>query len=187
MMSQLKTAGRKEFPLVVKGDVQGSVEAIAGSLEKLGNDEVAARILHTGVGGITESDITLAQASKAVVIGFNVRADANARKLAEAESGAWQRFAEHYDEAEQLFVPVHVAETGLAATRAIAARVAQDLGILHNLRVEPEAVEAAVDLSQRYCPGQAQPGKLGNVLNFGSSETHFPLRRVIIPSAPFES
>src|SRR5205085_11822523 len=57
MMSQLKTSGRKEFPLIVKGDVQGSVEAIIGSLEKLGTDEVAARVLHAGVGGITESDV----------------------------------------------------------------------------------------------------------------------------------
>ena len=62
-MSQLKTAGRKEFPLVIKADVQGSLEAILGSLEKLGTDEVAARILHAGVGGITESDVTLAEAS----------------------------------------------------------------------------------------------------------------------------
>ncbi len=62
MMSQLKSAGRKEFPLVIKGDVQGSVEAIVGALEKLGTDEVAARIIHSGVGGITESDVTLAEA-----------------------------------------------------------------------------------------------------------------------------
>jgi translation initiation factor IF-2 len=84
MMRDLKEgAGRKELPIVVKGDVQGSVEAISGALEKLGNDEVAARILLSGVGGITESDITLAQASKAVVIGFNVRAHKEAREAAE--------------------------------------------------------------------------------------------------------
>ncbi|MFB0489088.1 translation initiation factor IF-2 [Methylobacterium sp. OAE515] len=84
MMRDLKEgAGRKELPVVIKGDVQGSVEAISGALEKLGNDEVAARILLSGVGGITESDITLAQASKAVVIGFNVRAHKEAREAAE--------------------------------------------------------------------------------------------------------
>ena len=84
MMRDLKEgAGRKELPVVIKGDVQGSVEAISGALEKLGNDEVAARILLSGVGGITESDITLAQASKAVVIGFNVRALKEAREAAE--------------------------------------------------------------------------------------------------------
>ncbi|MDE2578232.1 MAG: translation initiation factor IF-2, partial [Hyphomicrobiales bacterium] len=83
MMSQLKTAGRKEFPLVVKGDVQGSVEAIIAALEKLNTDEVAARVVHAGVGGITESDITLAEASKAAVIGFNVRAHKEAREASE--------------------------------------------------------------------------------------------------------
>ncbi|WP_419829077.1 translation initiation factor IF-2 [Methylobacterium sp.] len=84
MMRDLKEgAGRKELPVVIKGDVQGSVEAISGALEKLGNGEVAARILLSGVGGITESDITLAQASKAVVIGFNVRALKEAREAAE--------------------------------------------------------------------------------------------------------
>jgi translation initiation factor IF-2 len=74
MMSQLKTAGRKDFPLVIKADVQGSLEAIIGSLEKLGNDEVGARILHAGVGGISESDVTLAGGFNAAIIGFNVRA-----------------------------------------------------------------------------------------------------------------
>jgi len=63
--------------------VQGSVEAIAGSLEKIGNDEVAARIIHAGAGGINESDITLAEASGAVVLGFNVRANKEAREAAE--------------------------------------------------------------------------------------------------------
>jgi translation initiation factor IF-2 len=83
MMTQLKTAGRKEFPLLVKGDVQGSVEAIIATLEKLNTDEVAARVIHAGVGGITESDITLAEASGCAVIGFNVRAHKEARELAE--------------------------------------------------------------------------------------------------------
>jgi len=84
MMSQLKTQqGRKEFPLVIKGDVQGSVEAIAGALDKLGTTEVAARILYAGVGGITESDVTLAEASGAAIIGFNVRAHKEAREAAE--------------------------------------------------------------------------------------------------------
>ncbi|RZK98385.1 MAG: translation initiation factor IF-2, partial [Methylobacterium sp.] len=84
MMRDLKEgAGRKELPVIIKGDVQGSVEAISGALEKLGNDEVSARILLAGVGGITESDVTLATASKAVVIGFNIRAHKEARELAE--------------------------------------------------------------------------------------------------------
>jgi translation initiation factor IF-2 len=83
MMSQLKTSGRKEFPLIVKGDVQGSVEAIIGALDKLGTEEVAARVLHAGAGGITESDVTLAEASGVPIIGFNVRAHKEAREAAE--------------------------------------------------------------------------------------------------------
>ncbi len=83
MMSQMKSTGRKEFPLVVKGDVQGSVEAILATLEKLNTEEVMARVIHSGAGGITESDITLAEASNAAVIGFNVRAHKEARELAE--------------------------------------------------------------------------------------------------------
>ena len=85
MMSQLKTTGRKEFPLIIKADVQGSLEAIVGSLEKLGTDEVAARVIHSGVGGITESDVTLSHSSGAAIIGFNVRAHKEARELAERD------------------------------------------------------------------------------------------------------
>ena len=82
-MAQAKTAGRKEFPLLIKGDVQGSVEAIIGALEKLGTTEVGARIILAGVGGITESDVRLAEASNAAIIGFNVRANKEARERAE--------------------------------------------------------------------------------------------------------
>ncbi|WP_018235251.1 translation initiation factor IF-2 [Ensifer sp. BR816] len=83
MMSQLQASGLKEFPLVIKGDVQGSIEAIAGALDKLGTDEVRARIVHSGAGGITESDISLAEASNAAIIGFNVRANKQARDAAD--------------------------------------------------------------------------------------------------------
>ena len=82
MMSQLKTTGRKDFPLIVKADVQGSLEAILGSLDKLGTDEVTARMLHAGVGGISESDVTLAEGFNAVILGFNVRAHKEAAALA---------------------------------------------------------------------------------------------------------
>jgi translation initiation factor IF-2 len=83
MMAQVKTAGRKEFPLVIKGDVQGSIEAISGALEKLGTTEVGARIIISGAGGITESDVRLAETSGAAIIGFNVRANKEAREAAE--------------------------------------------------------------------------------------------------------
>jgi len=74
----------KNLPIIIKADVQGSQEALAQSLQKLSTSEVKVQIVHAAVGGITETDINLAVASKAVVIGFNSRADALARKLAEA-------------------------------------------------------------------------------------------------------
>ena len=83
MMAQVKTSGRKDFPLLIKADVQGSLEAIMGALDKLGTDEVGARMLHAGVGGISESDVRLAEASNAAIIGFNVRANKEAQEAAE--------------------------------------------------------------------------------------------------------
>ena len=79
MFTALREGKAEEVPLVIKSDVQGSLEAVLQSLNKLGTDEVKARILHGGVGGITESDVTLASASGAPIIGFNVRTNAQAR------------------------------------------------------------------------------------------------------------
>ena len=111
MMSQLKTSGRKEFPLVIKGDVQGSIEAIVGALEKLSTDEVAARVIFAGAGGITESDVTLAGASGAAVIGFNVRAHKEAREAAE-QAGVEIRY---YNIIYDLVDDVKKAMSGLLA------------------------------------------------------------------------
>ncbi|MBJ6987132.1 MULTISPECIES: translation initiation factor IF-2 [unclassified Devosia] len=86
MMNQLKANGISKFPLIIKGDVQGSVEAIVASLNKLSTDEVSAQIIYSGVGGITESDVTLAQASNAIVMGFNVRANKQANELANRDA-----------------------------------------------------------------------------------------------------
>jgi translation initiation factor IF-2 len=85
MMNQLKASGIAKFPLIIKGDVQGSVEAINASLNKLSTEEVSAQILMSGVGGITESDVTLASASSAIIIGFNVRANKQAQELAQRD------------------------------------------------------------------------------------------------------
>ena len=82
MFARVKAGEAKELPVVIKADVQGSLEAIMGSLNRLNTEEVAVRVLHGGVGGINESDITLAGASKALIIGFNVRANKQARELA---------------------------------------------------------------------------------------------------------
>ncbi|HWX11064.1 MAG TPA: translation initiation factor IF-2, partial [Trinickia sp.] len=84
MLEQMGEGEVKNLPLIVKADVQGSQEALVQALQKLSTDEVRVQIVHGAVGGISESDVNLATASKAVIIGFNTRADAQARKLAEA-------------------------------------------------------------------------------------------------------
>ena len=85
LFSQIKAGNIKELPLIVKADVQGSVEAVRQSLEKLSNEEVMVKVIHGGVGTINESDVTLASASNAIIIGFNVRPDATAKSIADRE------------------------------------------------------------------------------------------------------
>ena len=80
LFSQIQEGNLKELNIIVKADVQGSVEAIKQSLLKLSNDEVVIKIIHGGVGAINESDVSLASASNAIIIGFNVRPDATAKK-----------------------------------------------------------------------------------------------------------
>ncbi|CAI8005881.1 Translation initiation factor IF-2 [Geodia barretti] len=93
---------KSELPLVIKTDVQGSAEALVGALARLGTDEVAARVLHSGVGGITEADVTLAAASDATVFGFNVRANAQARELAARTGIELRYFAVIYDVVDEV-------------------------------------------------------------------------------------
>ena len=85
LFSQIQAGNLKELPLIVKADVQGSVEAVKQSLVKLSNEEVVVKVIHGGVGAINESDVTLASASNAIIIGFNVRPDATAKSIAEQE------------------------------------------------------------------------------------------------------
>ena len=81
----MEAGGVKDLNLVLKGDVQGSVEAAVSELQKIQHSEVRVNVIHTGVGGITENDVNLAAASNALVVGFNVRPNAEARALAERE------------------------------------------------------------------------------------------------------
>ncbi len=85
LFSQIKAGNVKELPIIVKADVQGSVEAVKQSLLKLSNEEVMIKVIHGGVGTINESDVSLASASNAIIIGFNVRPDATAKSVAEQE------------------------------------------------------------------------------------------------------
>jgi translation initiation factor IF-2 len=97
MFSALRDKQAQQFPVLVKADAQGSVEAIVSSLQKIGNDDIQVRILHSGVGGITESDVSLAAASKAPIIGFNVRANAKAREIATRDAVALKYYDVIYD------------------------------------------------------------------------------------------
>src|SRR5205823_372458 len=97
MFSQIASGAAKELPVVVKSDVQGSLEAIVGSLDKLSTDEVAMRVLHSAVGGINESDVILAKATNAVIIGFNVRANPQGRDLAQRDGVEIRYYSIIYD------------------------------------------------------------------------------------------
>jgi translation initiation factor IF-2 len=97
MMAKLQDKKLKELALIVKADVQGSAEAIIGSLEKISTDEVRARIIHSGVGAINESDVLLAKGSGSPILGFNVRASKQARDLAEREGVEIRYYAIIYD------------------------------------------------------------------------------------------
>ena len=85
LSEQIKTAGVKELPIILKGDVQGSIEVLSDLLTKLSNEKVKIKLLHSGVGAITETDVLLASASNAIIIGFNVRPERKAQELAEQE------------------------------------------------------------------------------------------------------
>jgi translation initiation factor IF-2 len=111
MFSDMTAGEVKMLPIIVKADVQGSQEALAQSLLKLSTDEVKVQLVYAAVGGISESDINLAIASKAIVIGFNVRADAGARKLAENNGVDLHYYSIIYDAVDEL----KVAMSGMLA------------------------------------------------------------------------
>ena len=97
LMKGSSDTDKKVLSLIIKSDVQGSVEAIVGSLDKIPDDEVQVRVLHTGVGGINESDVTLAQTANALIVGFNVRSNPQALKLADKESIEVRYYSIIYD------------------------------------------------------------------------------------------
>lgn len=102
MLDKIKSGEAKNLPVIIKADVQGSIEAIEGTLNKLSNDEVAVQVLHSAVGPISESDITLARASNAFVIGFNVRANPQARDMARRDGVDIRYYSIIYDVADDV-------------------------------------------------------------------------------------
>jgi translation initiation factor IF-2 len=115
MFSALREKQAQQFPVVVKADTQGSVEAIVGSLNKISTDLIQVRVLHSGVGGITESDVTLAAASRAPIIGFNVRANVKAREIATRDQVALK----YYDVIYDLLDEIRAAMAGQLGPEAI--------------------------------------------------------------------
>ncbi|MFC0169329.1 translation initiation factor IF-2 [Pseudoduganella danionis] len=111
MFDQMAEGEVKNLPMIIKTDVQGSQEALVGSLQKLSTSEVRVQVVHAAVGGITESDVNLAVASKAIIIGFNARADAQARKLAESNGVDIRYYNIIYDAIEE----VKAAMSGMLA------------------------------------------------------------------------
>lgn len=97
MLDKIKSGEIKHLPIIIKADVQGSIEAIEGAVSKLSNDEVSVQILHSAVGAISESDVTLAKASHALIIGFNVRANAQARDMARRDNIEIKYYSIIYD------------------------------------------------------------------------------------------
>jgi translation initiation factor IF-2 len=102
MFSALKEKQAMEYPLVIKADTQGTVEAIIGSLNKISTDDIKVRILHSGVGGITESDVNVAAASGAPIIGFNVRPNSKAREIADRNKVALKYYDVIYDLTDEI-------------------------------------------------------------------------------------
>ena len=106
LLAKIKAGEIKELPVVIKGDIQGSVEALNGILSKIRNDEVKVSIIHSGVGAINESDVSLARASKAIIIGFNVRANPTARELAKRDGVDIRYYSIVYDVADDMKLAV---------------------------------------------------------------------------------
>ncbi|HOA40427.1 MAG TPA: translation initiation factor IF-2 [Halanaerobiales bacterium] len=102
LYQQIQQGEVKELNVIIKADVHGSIEALRDSFQKLGNEEVSVKIIHTGVGAINETDVNLANASNAVIIGFNVRPDANARRIAEEENVDIRTYRVIYQAIEEL-------------------------------------------------------------------------------------
>ena len=97
MMNKIADSNFKDYNVIVKADVQGSVEALKQSLEKLSNEEVRVKVIHSNVGGVTESDVTLARVSGAIIIGFNVRPDVIAKSIADKEGVDIKQYSVIYD------------------------------------------------------------------------------------------
>jgi translation initiation factor IF-2 len=172
MMSQLKSAGRKDLALIVKADVQGSLEAILGAVEKLATDEVGARVIHSGVGGITESDVTLAEASVVPIIGFNVRAHKEAREAAEHAGIEIRYYNIIYDLVDDVkkamsgLLPPRVRETTLGSATILEIFKVSKVGNVAGCRVTNGVVERGANVRLIRDSVVVHEGKLSQLKRF---------------------
>ncbi|MEI8274374.1 MAG: translation initiation factor IF-2 [Hyphomicrobiales bacterium] len=172
MMAQAKTSGRKEFPLVIKADVQGSLEAINGALDKLGTDEVTARVLHDGVGGISESDVTLAEASGVPIIAFNVRANKEAREAAERNGIEIRYYNIIYDLVDDVkkamsgLLPPTIRETMLGNAQILEVFKVSKVGNIAGCRVTDGNVERGASVRLIRDNVVVHEGKLSQLKRF---------------------
>jgi translation initiation factor IF-2 len=172
MMSQLKSAGRKDLALIVKADVQGSLEAILGAVEKLATDEVGARVIHSGVGGITESDVTLAEASGVPIIGFNVRAHKEAREAAEHAGIEIRYYNIIYDLVDDVkkamsgLLPPRVRETTLGSATILEIFKVSKVGNVAGCRVTNGVVERGANVRLIRDSVVVHEGKLSQLKRF---------------------
>lgn len=102
MFAKIKAGETKEFPVIIKGDMQGSIEALQGTLSKIANEEVCIKVLHSGVGSVNETDVALANASRATILGFNVRANVQAREIAKRDGVDIRYYSIIYDVADDM-------------------------------------------------------------------------------------
>ena len=180
MMAQAKTSGRKEFPLVIKADVQGSLEAINGALDKLGTDEVAARVLHDGVGGISESDVTLAEASGVPIIAFNVRANKEARAAAERAGIEIRYYNIIYDLVDDVkkamsgLLPPTLRETMLGNAQILEVFKVSKVGNIAGCRVTDGTVERGANVRLIRDNVVIHEGKLSQLKRFKDDVKEVP-------------
>jgi translation initiation factor IF-2 len=172
MMAQAKTSGRKEFPLVIKADVQGSLEAIVGALDKMATDEVAARVLHAGVGGISGSDVTLAEASGVPIIAFNVRANKEAREAAERVGIEIRYYNIIYDLVDDVkkamsgLLPPTIRETMLGNAQILEVFKVSKVGNIAGCRVTDGTVERGASVRLIRDNVVVHEGKLSQLKRF---------------------
>jgi len=172
MMGQLSETGLKEFPLLIKGDVQGSIEAIVAALDKMGTDEVKARVIHAGVGGITESDVNLAATAGSVVIGFNVRANQQAKMAAEADGIEIRYYAVIYDLVDDVKAAMSglldptLRETFLGNAEILEVFNISKVGKVAGCRVTEGRVERGANVRLIRDDVVIHEGKLGTLMRF---------------------